>query len=151
MTDTDIPEDLVLEAKIQAARAGDIAAAAGFLVRFITCLEKELLPPEPLRRYLIDAFRDITKTSPADAATPLWSGAVRNKADLRALSERVEETRDANVALHLTRPRGRKRSEARQIIESWWLSGEVEVELAAGARSQEKAMAAVADRTGFSE
>lgn len=146
------PEDLeAFEAKIEAARAGDVHAAVSLLHRFIHCLESELPLPEPLRCYLIDAFREITKTSPADLATPAWNGPIRNKKDLRKFSTRAEETRDANTALNLRRPRGRKHSEARAMVESWWLVGQVERELAAGAKSLEAAIAAVADRIDFSD
>jgi hypothetical protein len=146
------PEDLeAFEAKIEAARAGDVHAAASLLRRFVHCLESDLPLPEPLRRYLIDAFREITKTSPADLATPPWSGPIRNKNDLRKFSTRVEETRDANTALNLRRPRGRKHSAARAMVESWWLAGEVRQELEAGAKSLEAAVAAVADRIGVSD
>src|SRR4051794_12832026 len=50
-----------LEAKIEAARSGDVGEATS-LLRWVTrTLEQNLPLPEPLRLYLINAFREITK------------------------------------------------------------------------------------------
>src|SRR5687767_5248505 len=106
------PEEIrKVESKVKAARAGDVYSAVSLLHRTIHCLEQDLPFPEPLRCYLLEAFRQITMTSRADEEKPaLVLCADPDKHELRKFVARIEETRDANAALNLKRGRGRGRS-----------------------------------------
>lgn len=146
------PEEIrKLETKIKAARAGDVYTAVGLLHRTIHCLERDLPLPEPLRRYLIDAFRQITMTSPADVEEPPPIGPNANKLELRKLVKRMEKTRDANAALNLKPGPGRRRSSAVDTGESFLIGTSVSMEMENKGKSWEEAIGAVADRLGVSE
>lgn len=138
------------ESRVKAARAGDVFAAIGLLRWTIRCLEQDLPLPEPLRLYLIDAFRQITLTDDAERP-PQVLQANADKFELRKLAKHMEETHDARVALNLKPGPGRGRSEAVAIAQSFLLGSSVRMEIENKGKSWQEAIAAVADRTGFAD
>lgn len=153
MARTWTPEELEgFQARIDAARAGDVGRAADLLRWIIVCLENEWPLPEPLSRYLIDAFQEITRTTPFDIeanAPPLYV-IPKRLSDVSDFFRQHEKTRDANTALNLKRPRGRKRSSVRTFMEGAALAMAVNSEMEKGA-SWEQAVGAVADKMGVSD
>jgi len=149
MTRTWTPKELEeLEAGIKEARAGNVGAAASLLHLAAVCLEREWPLPEPLRHYLIAAFFEITNVTgrvPPPYPTP------KNLAELRKDLQYLEELRDANVALNLKRPRGRKSSSIRVLTESSYINIAVTEAMEKGGRSVEAAVGAVADKMGISD
>ncbi|HEX3526970.1 MAG TPA: hypothetical protein VH988_07875 [Thermoanaerobaculia bacterium] len=71
-------------------------------------------------------------------------------AELRENLRFLEETRDANTALNLTRPRGRKQTARRASMESAIFAMMVNTEREKG-QSLEKAIGTVADQMGVSD
>jgi hypothetical protein len=152
MTRVWTPEELGdFEAKIRAARSGDVGEATS-LLRWITrILEQDLPLPESLRTYLVRAFREITKDEAPDVGIRLPPHPnFTNMAELRENLRFLEETRDANTALNLTRPRGRKQTARRASMESAIFAMMVNTEREKG-QSLEKAIGTVADQMGVSD
>lgn len=155
MAHTWTPEELEeLEARIKAARAGDVVKASGLLHLAASCLdnENEMPPPEPLRRYLIAAFNEITKyTDRVHPPYPTPKNLAEMKKNARYFKEQFEEPRDANAALNLKHPRGRKRSKIRVELESLYIGLAVTEEMEKEGKSVEAAVEAVAEKMGISE
>jgi len=146
------PEQLeAIEAKIKAAREGDVGAAASLLVLLTDCLEEERPIPDPLRLYLIGALREITQlAAPSKAgAGRIIHAVVTDKHSLRDWVERSRATGDANKALNLTRRRGRMRPAIDEALTNIFIGVRVLVEMEKG-QSWEDATATVAERLGFS-
>jgi hypothetical protein len=137
------------EAKIALARSGDVGQAASLLRWMARILEQDLPLPEPLRAYLIEAFRCITKDDTPDSGMPPHP-VIKTMEGLRESMRYLEETRDANVALNLTRPRGRKRTITRTLIEAGILTMMVDHARETG-QSLEQAIGTVADRMEVSD
>ena len=141
--------DIAAEEMIEAARAGDVGEAAQLLAWITDCLEKGQPLPEPLRLYLIGALRQITRADSRPFKVPGIENYASPKDYLKALRS-VRLADDANAALNLTRPRGRKRPRALVVYESVKLHMMVLAEHLRG-KTWEEATNTVADRMSLSE
>jgi hypothetical protein len=142
------PEELEeCEARVNAARAGDVGQASGILYFAALCLEKEWPFPEPLRLYLIAAFTEIT--CPEDIGKVPYPQP-KNLKEMRKDSQHLEWPRDANAALNLKRRRGRQRSHIEMLNESAWIDSLVADEMRAG-KSLAEAIDDVAEKMGISD
>ena len=105
-----------------------------------------------MRHYLITAFREITKEDIATGGIVLPPyPSPKNLAELKKNIQYLEETRDANAALNLKRPRGRKRSTARVLVESFYVDVAVTEEMERGGKGLEAAIGTVADKLALSD
>lgn len=105
-----------LEVQIEAARGGDIEAAKSLLFMAMRCLQGRMVPPDPLRRYIVDAFEAILRRGPyrpsrTKGVTPA------DAADLRLMAERdIPATGDANTAFHLKLDPGQRHKGRRAYV-----------------------------------
>ncbi|HWM89425.1 MAG TPA: hypothetical protein VN493_01515 [Thermoanaerobaculia bacterium] len=150
MAGTWTPEQLgVFEAKVEAARAGDVGEAASLLRWVAKCLENGWPLPEPLRCYLINAFRKITKDDNPGGLLIPPQPVFRNVAELSKIIKHLE-TYDANAALNLKPPPGRKHTRMKTAAVSLVLDMMVGHEMEGGKRLTQ-AIEAVADKMDVSD
>lgn len=162
------PNNSIFNSFVERARGGDLSGAILLLNQAIYCLQKGTPFPEPLRLYLLDAFRKITKSEPLQrflredakeqraVQPPPVNDTMAVLRDLLAHAKKVEEKTaeligDANEALNL-KPKPGKRLRSLDVfhLEAALLHVPVKAAMESGKTFQD-AVADVAKSEGVSE